>query len=31
MQEIKSAINPILTLDYMVKEDENKYSISKCK
>jgi len=25
MQEIKSAINPILTLDYMVKEDENKY------
>ena len=25
MQEIKSAINPILTLDYMINEDENKY------
>ena len=25
MQEIKSVINPILTLEYMVNEDENKY------
>lgn len=25
MQEIKSVINPLLTLDYMVTEDENKY------
>lgn len=25
MEEIKSVINPLLTLDYMVTEDENKY------
>lgn len=24
MREIKSTINPILTLDYMIDEDENK-------